>query len=129
MVGDPFEDVLYGPMINQRFADRFEEWLGLVEDHHEVSGSTATGRITADNPREGFVGDPADGLYFHPTIVAGVTADDAIYSTETFGPHRRRRPLRRLRRGGRAGQRPRLRAVGRHLHQRRRPRAAGSASA
>ena len=70
MVGDPFEDVLYGPMINQRFADRFEEWLGLVEDHHEVSGSTATGRITADNPREGFVGDPADGLYFHPTIVA-----------------------------------------------------------
>jgi len=86
VVGDPFEDVLYGPMINQRFADRFEEWLGLVQDHHEVSGSTATGRISADSPRGGFVGDPADGLYFHPTIVAGVTADDAIYSTETFGP-------------------------------------------
>ncbi|HEX5909729.1 MAG TPA: aldehyde dehydrogenase family protein [Thermoleophilaceae bacterium] len=86
VVGDPFEDVLYGPMINQRFADRFEEWLGLVEDHHDVSGSSATGRITADNPRDGFVGDPAEGLYFHPTIVAGVTAGDAIYSTETFGP-------------------------------------------
>ena len=85
-VGDPFGDVLYGPMINQRFADRFEEFLGLVEDHHAVSGSTATGRITADNPRQGFQGDPADGLYYHPTIAAGVTAEDAIYSTETFGP-------------------------------------------
>ena len=86
VVGDPFGDVLYGPMISQRFADRFEEFLGLVEDHHAVSGSTATGRITADSPRKGFQGDPADGLYYHPTIAAGVTADDAIYTTETFGP-------------------------------------------
>ena len=86
VVGDPFGDVLYGPMINQRFADRFEEFLGLVEDHHAVSGSTATGRITSDSPREGFEGDPADGLYYHPTIAAGVTADDEIYATETFGP-------------------------------------------
>jgi len=86
VVGDPFGDVLYGPMISQRFADRFEEFLGLVEDHHAVSGSTATGRITAESPREGFEGDPADGLYYHPTIAAGVTAGDTIYATETFGP-------------------------------------------
>jgi aldehyde dehydrogenase (NAD+) len=86
VVGDPFGDVLYGPMINQRFADRFEEWLELIEDHHEVSGSTGTGRITADNPRAGFDGDPDAGLYYHPTIAAGVTSDDALYSTETFGP-------------------------------------------
>ena len=57
-IGDPFEDVLYGPMIHARFAERFEDWLGLVRDHHTVHGSSSRGRITADNPREGFVGDP-----------------------------------------------------------------------
>jgi len=85
-IGDPNEDVLYGPMIHGRFAERFEEWLGLIRDHHRVSGSTGRGRIGADNPREGFVGDPDAGIYCHPTIVDGVTADDEIYATETFGP-------------------------------------------
>jgi aldehyde dehydrogenase (NAD+) len=85
-IGDPFEEVLYGPMIHERFAERFEEWLGLIRDHHSVSGSTGTGRITGDNPRDGFVGDPDAGLFCHPTIVDGVTADDEIYGTETFGP-------------------------------------------
>ena len=85
-IGDPTQDVLYGPMIHERFAERFEDWLGLIRDHHSVSGSSATGRIRADNPRDGFVGDPDTGIYCHPTIVDGVTADDEIYSTETFGP-------------------------------------------
>jgi aldehyde dehydrogenase (NAD+) len=73
-------------MIHERFAERFEDWLELVRDHHSVYGSTARGRITADNPREGFVGDPDAGIFYHPTLVVGVTADDDIYSTETFGP-------------------------------------------
>jgi len=85
-IGDPTEDVLYGPMIHERFAERFEDWLGLIRDHHTVSGSTGRGRISADNPRDGFVGDPDAGIYCHPTIVDGVRADDDIYSTETFGP-------------------------------------------
>jgi alpha-ketoglutaric semialdehyde dehydrogenase len=85
-IGDPFEDVLYGPMIHERFQERFECWLDLIRDHHTVSGSTGTGRITSDNPREGFVGDPDAGIFSHPTIVDGVTADDEIYRTETFGP-------------------------------------------
>ncbi|HEY1358257.1 MAG TPA: aldehyde dehydrogenase family protein [Thermoleophilaceae bacterium] len=85
-VGDPTRDVLYGPMIHERFHERFLDWLELIRDHHTVSGSTGTGRITADNPREGFVGDPEAGLYDHPTIVAGVRRDDELYSTETFGP-------------------------------------------
>jgi alpha-ketoglutaric semialdehyde dehydrogenase len=85
-VGDPTQDVLYGPMIHERFAERFEDWLGLIRDHHRVSGSTGTGRITSDNPRPGFVGDPDAGIYCHPTIVDGVTADDEIYRIETFGP-------------------------------------------
>ena len=85
-IGDPTEEVLYGPMIHERFAERFEDWLGLIRDHHRVSGSTGTGRITSDNPRSGFVGDPDAGIYCHPTIVDGVTAEDEIYRTETFGP-------------------------------------------
>jgi acyl-CoA reductase-like NAD-dependent aldehyde dehydrogenase len=85
-IGDPTQDVLYGPMISERFCDRFEGWLELVESHHAVSGSSATGRITAANPRAGFVGDPDRGLYYHPTIVDGVTTDDELYRIETFGP-------------------------------------------
>ena len=85
-VGDPTQDVLYGPMLNERFAERFEGWLDLVEDHHTIHGSTGIGRIMAENPREGFVGDAEAGVYCHPTIVDGVTEDDKIFNTETFGP-------------------------------------------
>ena len=87
-IGDPAQDVLYGPMIHERFLERFEsEWLGLIRDHHSVHGSTATGRITAANPREGFVGDdPEKGLFVHPTLVDGVRVDDDLANTETFGP-------------------------------------------
>jgi aldehyde dehydrogenase (NAD+) len=87
-LGDPTSDeVLYGPMLSERFGERFDEFLGsLIADHHTVLGSTATGRITADNPREGFVGDPDAGVFYHPTIVAGVRIEDDLYSTETFGP-------------------------------------------
>ena len=87
-IGDPSQDVLYGPMIHERFLERFEsEWLGLIRDHHSVHGSSATGRITAANPRAGFVGgDPEKGLFVHPTLVDGVRADDDLANTETFGP-------------------------------------------
>ncbi len=85
-IGDPREDVLYGPMLSERFAERFEDWIGLVEPHQEVHGSTATGRIGPDAPREGFVGDAEAGLYYHPMVVSGVRREDALYSTETFGP-------------------------------------------
>jgi aldehyde dehydrogenase (NAD+) len=85
-VGDPTQDVIYGPMIHERFLERFLGWLDLIEDHHTVYGSTATGRITADSPREGFVGDPDAGIFCHPTIVDGVKREDALYFTETFGP-------------------------------------------
>ncbi len=86
-IGDPTADVLYGPMISARFCDRFvDEWLGLVRPHHTLHGSSGTGRITAANPREGFVGDPEAGLYVHPTIVDGVAIEDDLYATETFGP-------------------------------------------
>jgi aldehyde dehydrogenase (NAD+) len=85
-IGDPMRDVLYGPMLNERFARRFEEWLGWIGPHHRVLGSSGVGRITRANPRQGFVGDPEAGLYYHPTIVDGVTPDDDLYKHETFGP-------------------------------------------
>jgi len=85
-IGDPTEGVLYGPMIHERFHQRFLGWLELVRDHHTLYGSTGTGRISSTNPREGFVGDPDIGIYDHPTIVDGVRAGDELYGTETFGP-------------------------------------------
>lgn len=87
-IGDPTEDVLYGPMLDERFLERFEhQHLGLIRDHHALHGSSATGRITAAAPRDGFVGgDPERGWYCHPTIVSGVRVDDEIANTETFGP-------------------------------------------
>ena len=87
VVGDPSDpSVLYGPMLGERFLDGFEKWLGEVQPHHTVHGSTGTGRITGGNPREGFVGDPDAGVYAHPAVVTGVRSDDALYLNETFGP-------------------------------------------
>jgi aldehyde dehydrogenase (NAD+) len=85
-IGDPTTDVLYGPMIHERFHERFLGWLELVRDHHALHGSTGTGRISSANAREGFVGDPDAGIYDHPTIVDGVRAEDELYQVETFGP-------------------------------------------
>ena len=86
-IGDPTDaSVLYGPMLGERFLEGFEKWLGEVQPHHEVHGSTGTGRITGDNPRDGFVGDPDAGVFAHPAVVTGVRPDDALYRNETFGP-------------------------------------------
>jgi len=85
-IGDPTQPVLYGPMLDEKFAAGFEKHLDLVRGHHAVSGSTGVGRITGENPRAGFVGDPDAGVYCHPTIVAGVRLDDELANTETFGP-------------------------------------------
>ena len=85
-VGDPRGDVVYGPLLDERFATGFETVLGWIGDHHRVLGSTAVGRITGDAPREGFVGDPATGLYYHPVLLDGVRPDDKVFTEETFGP-------------------------------------------
>lgn len=87
-LGDPFDpSVLYGPMLDERFGTRVGEMLEtLVEPHHRVLGSSGTGRITSDNPRAGFVGDPDAGIFCHPSLVVGVRGDDELARTETFGP-------------------------------------------
>jgi alpha-ketoglutaric semialdehyde dehydrogenase len=84
-VGDPTgAGVLYGPMLDAKFAAAYEKYLGWIAPHHTVAGPI--GRITADNPRDGFVGDPAAGLYYHPVLVDGVRATDELFRSETFGP-------------------------------------------
>ena len=83
-IGDPREDVLYGPMLSERFLQGWEKWLGEIQPHHTVHGPT--GRITGANPREGFVGDPDAGVFAHPVVVSGVRPEDALYRNETFGP-------------------------------------------
>jgi aldehyde dehydrogenase (NAD+) len=86
-IGDPRSDaVLYGPMLDEKFAASFEKHLGLIRSHHSVGGSSALGRITAASPRAGFVGDPGSGLYYHPAVVSGLRIDDELPNTETFGP-------------------------------------------
>jgi acyl-CoA reductase-like NAD-dependent aldehyde dehydrogenase len=73
-------------MISQRYLDNHLRNLEMIAEHHTVHGSTGVGRITSDNPRAGFVGDPDAGVYAHPTVVEGVRPGDALYDTETFGP-------------------------------------------
>jgi alpha-ketoglutaric semialdehyde dehydrogenase len=85
-IGDPTADVLYGPMLDERFARRFEGYLNWIGEQHSVFGSTSSGRIGSANPRHGFVGDPADGLYYHPVLVDGVRPEDELFRVETFGP-------------------------------------------
>ena len=116
-IGDPTQDVLYGPMLHERFAERFEDWLGLIRDHHTAYGSTARGRITADNPRDGFVGDPEAGLFYHPTFVDRRDARGrASTRPRRSGRSSASRRFCDVRRGDGAGQRPRLRALVGDLH-------------
>ena len=115
-VGDPTADVLMGPMLDAKFAERYEEYLDWIQPHHRVVG--ARGRITAENPRDGFVGDFAGGLFYHPVVVDGVRRGDAIFEQETFGPLVGVTTYREPGRGDRAGERAGLRAVQRDLHHR-----------
>ena len=48
-------------MIHERFAERFEEWLGLVSDHHTVHGSSRAGRITATTRARASSATPTPG--------------------------------------------------------------------
>ena len=115
-IGDPMADVLYGPMLHQRFADRFEEWLGLIRDHHTVYGSSAVGRITPDAPRANFVGDPEARDLLPPDVRDRRDARRRDLPDRDVRPARRRRALRHVRRGDGARERPRLRPVVGDLH-------------
>ena len=86
-IGNPneFDDVLYGPFINERF---FKSWLEHY-DWGRADGATllyGDGRITEESKPEGFVGDPAAAFYGWPTIWEGVEPGMKQFQTEVFGP-------------------------------------------
>jgi aldehyde dehydrogenase (NAD+) len=85
-IGDPTADVVYGPMLDAKFARAFEDTLDWIEDHHQALGSGGFGRIIEQRDRPGFVGDPSTGLYYHPVLLDGVRPGDKVFMEETFGP-------------------------------------------
>ena len=116
--GDPAQDVLYGPMLDQKFADRFEEYLGWIQPHHKVLGSSGTGRITARQPAAGLRRGPAGGAVLPPDDRRRRAAGRRIVPAGDVRAHRGGHHLRRPRRGDHAGQRAWLWPVVGHLHQR-----------
>ncbi|MBF8190426.1 aldehyde dehydrogenase family protein [Nonomuraea sp. K274] len=82
-IGDPEQDVLSGPLLDQKFADRYEEYLTWIQPHHKVVSGNI-GKITKDNPHRDF--DGGQGLYYHPVVVDGVRPSDRLFLEETFGP-------------------------------------------
>src|SRR6266511_2871616 len=34
-IGDPFQDVLYGPLLGEPYLERFEGFLGMIAGHHK----------------------------------------------------------------------------------------------
>jgi aldehyde dehydrogenase (NAD+) len=87
-IGNPTqsEDVLYGPMIAERFFSRFMEHFSMGREGGARNLIESEGRITSDAPHPGFVGDPDAGLYVHPALWDGVRIDSALGQTEVFGP-------------------------------------------
>ncbi len=85
VIGDPFdESITYGPMISEKFLQNHEQHLKtLVESHHRVL-MPQQGRLTQWSHWRGEA--PHLGYFAYPSLVAEVTAEDALYHTETFGP-------------------------------------------
>ena len=107
------QDVLYGPMIDERFLERFEtSGSGWSATTTRVLGSTGIGRITRRQPaRRASSATPTPASSATRRSSTASAPDDELVRHRDVRPDRRRRRVRRLRRGDRARQRPRLRAV------------------
>ncbi len=86
-IGDSmrFEDVLYGPMLSERYAKDFLKDLEICES----SGATkiwGEGLITEDNKPINFQGNPSEGVYMWPHVYSDVTEDMDCFHEEIFGP-------------------------------------------
>jgi acyl-CoA reductase-like NAD-dependent aldehyde dehydrogenase len=76
VLGDPFaDDTTMGPLNNEGVAAKMDEH---VADALDRGATLAAGGERA----KGF----QTGLYWEPTILAGVTADSLVAAEETFGP-------------------------------------------
>ena len=74
-VGDPYDESTdVGPLA---FAERLQAVRGYLEMAHEGGAAILAG---------GTAGDPADGYYVAPTVLAEVPADSPLLREEIFGP-------------------------------------------
>ena len=86
-IGDSLkhEDVLYGPMLSEKYAVDFLKGIDMVE----ADGATklwGEGRITIGNTPDNFQGSPEGGVFMWPHVYSGVTEDMKCFHEEVFGP-------------------------------------------
>ena len=86
-IGDSLkhDDVLYGPMLSEKYAVDFLKGIDMVE----ADGATklwGEGRITTGNTPDNFQGSPEGGVFMWPHVYSGVTEDMTCFHEEVFGP-------------------------------------------
>ena len=86
-IGDSLKhaDVLYGPMLSEKYAVDFLKGIDMVE----ADGATklwGQGRISTGNTPENFQGSPESGVFMWPHVYADVTEDMNCFHEEVFGP-------------------------------------------
>lgn len=87
VVGDPLRGQVHlGPVINAAQLDRID---AAVRRAVEAGARLVTGGrrgVASGDAAAGTPGSPDTGLYYRPTVLAGVTPEMEIFRTETFGP-------------------------------------------
>ena len=79
------EEVLYGPMLSEKYAEDFLIGLEMCES----DGATklwGEGRVTNERKPANFLGDASEGVYMWPHVYSGVTEDMECFHEEIFGP-------------------------------------------
>jgi len=86
-IGDSLkhDDVLYGPMLSEKYAVDFLKGIEMVEADGAIK-LWGQGRISTGNTPENFQGTPEDGVYMWPHVYADVTEDMKCFHEEVFGP-------------------------------------------
>ena len=86
-IGDSLQqkDVLYGPMLSQKYA---KDFLAGVEMCKESGAKLiwGEGAITNSNKPTNFLGDADVGVYMWPHVFVDVTEDMQCFHDEVFGP-------------------------------------------
>ena len=87
VIGDSLHDgdVLYGPMLSEKYASDFLKDLEMCETDG-AKKLFGEGRISADNHPPGFIGKAGEGVYMWPHVYSGVTENMDCFQNEIFGP-------------------------------------------
>ena len=86
-IGDSLkhDDVLYGPMLSEKYAVDFLKGIEMVEGDG-ARKMWGQGRITTGNTPENFQGSPEGGVFMWPHVYVDVTEDMTCFHEEVFGP-------------------------------------------